>query len=230
MNSSSTQNIQQPQSKVLIISDEPVNAKIWGYSLNQLGLDVWFEKSPDLIIIEDFNDQVEEIELCKQLRAETIVPILYLTSKTDEHFQLEVYRIGADDCIPFPITPRIFQAKVKAWLHRTMIVPFSILNEVNIGGFRLIADQKQLSLPNGDIVKLTNLEARLMFLMMNHPNHSFKEKELIQKVWGGVYVSDSRLLKNHIYRLRRKIEPDPAHPFYLVNVGHNEYKFQTRET
>jgi DNA-binding response OmpR family regulator len=238
MNSSAAQSSSQLKSKVLLISDEPVNAKIWSYTLNQLGLDVtligitedarevWFDKIPDIIIIEDFNDQVEELEICKQLRAETIVPILYLSAKTDELFVLDAYQAGADECIPFPITPRVFQAKVQAWLRRTMNMPVSMLDEVQAGGFRLIANKKQLCLPDGGVVRLTNLEARLLFLLMSHPDRTFNEEELIQRVWGDIYISGNRLLKNHLYRLRRKLEPEPANPRYLVSVGYNEYKFQ----
>lgn len=226
------------KAKVLIISDEPVTANVWGFSLTQAGLDVClvdlqedttevFERElPDLIIIEDFNDQIEELEICRQLRSVTIVPILYLTATTNENFLLDTYQAGSDETIPYPITPRLFQAKVRAWLRRTRDIPLDSLDEIRLSGFVLDADQKRLILPSNNWVKLTLLETRLMFLLLSHPNKTIPSEELIEKVWGYQSKIDRRLLKNHIYRLRRKIEADPGHPEYLVNDGYTGYKLQ----
>ncbi len=233
---------QRLKARILIISDEPESAKVWGFSLNQVGLevrlvgideqvlDIWEKELPDLIILEDFNNEIEELELCHQLRESSLVPILYLTNKIGEAFYLEAYKAGADECIPYPITPRLFQAKVKAWLRWTKSVPLAVLNEVRVGGFVLNADQKRLILPDGEVTKLTLLEARLLFLMMNHPGACFESKDIIEKVWG--YSSDNgenKLLKSLIYRLRRKIEPNPNEPCYLVTEENTGYKFQIIE-
>ena len=227
------------RAKVLIVSDEPVTARVWGFSLNQAGLDVrlvgineavmdiWAEELPDLIIIEDFNKEVEELELCKNLRAETVVPILYLTSKTDEAFSLEVYRIGADECIPFPISPRLFQAKVNAWLRRMFTVPVTVFDEVKSDGLRLNMDQRRLQKPSGETVRLTVLEARLLYVLMSHPGQVFERDTLVEKVWGYYGEGDPHLLKNLVYRVRRKIEADPTQPRYLVTEGNTGYRLLT---
>lgn len=229
---------QHPIAKVLIISDELTTAEVWGFSLNQVGLNVtligiedpvletWMEVTPDLIIIEDFNKDVEEIELCRQLRKETAVPILYLTGKTEETFLLQVYEVGADECITFPITPRLFQAKVKAWLRRTMSVPLAALNEVEIGELRLNVDKRVLNLPAGEQVKLTNLESRLLYLLMSHPGRGFDSEEIVNRVWGYWGEGDGTLLKNLVYRLRRKIEPNPNQPRFIVTVEGHGYGFK----
>jgi DNA-binding response OmpR family regulator len=232
------QHTQQPKAKVLIISDEPVTAEVWGFSLNKVGLSVtligieepvletWMAVSPDLIIIEDFNKEIEELELCRQLRKETAVPILYLTGKIEETFQLQVYQVGADECITFPITPRLFQMKVKAWLRRTMSVPLAILNEVEIGEMRLNLDKRILKLQAGQQMKLTNLESRLLYLLMSHPGHCFETEEIVNRVWGYWGEGDGTLLKNLVYRLRRKIEPNPNQPRFIITVEGRGYGFQ----
>lgn len=224
--------------KVLIISDEPVTAEVWGFSLSQMGLEsrliaisddilgAWEDELPDLIILEDFNKEDEELAICRQLRAVSVVPILYLTSKTDERFQLAVYEAGADDCISYPITPRLFQAKANAWLHRTVELPIVALDEVCLGGFRLSPNQRQIILPSGKAVGLTTLEFRLLYLLMSHPGKVFSPDEIIKKVWDYDCSVEGRLIKNHLYRLRRKIEPDASHPHYLLSDGYNGYKFQ----
>lgn len=225
------------KAKVLMISDEPVTAKVWAYSLNQMELDVtlfdvddsvmarWEEERPDLIILEDFNQETEEIELCKQLRAVSAVPILFLTAKLDESFHLEVYRSGADESIAFPITPRLFQAKVKAWLRRTQSIPMNALDEIHAGSFNLNMDHKTLMLPSRETMRLTSLESRLLFLLMSHPGRLMTAEEITDKVWGYCGEGDSGLLKNLVYRLRKKIEPNPNQPRYLVTDGNQGYRF-----
>lgn len=222
---------------VLIISDEPETARVWGFSLNQIGLEVvlidvndqplqtWAELAPDLIILEDFNQDVEELDLCRQLRAETAAPILYLSAKTTEAFQLEAYKAGADECILFPLSPRLFNAKVTAWLRRTQNMPMAALDEIEAGGFRLSPAQKSLVLPGGKVVRLTALESRLLFMLMSHPGVVFETERLVERVWGFYGSGDSSLLKNLVYRLRRKLEPDPACPRYLVTEGTLGYLF-----
>jgi two-component system response regulator RegX3 len=180
---------------------------------------------PDLIILEDFNAQDEELELCQKLRAETAVPILYLTSKTGEAFFLKTYKTGADECIPLPISPRLFQAKVSAWLRRTQSMPMTALDEVAGGGFRLNPGQRRLATPDGEVLRLTILESRLLFLLMSHAGRVFETETLVERVWGSYGSGDSVLLKNLVYRLRRKIEPDPGSPRYLLTEASQGYKF-----
>lgn len=227
----------RPKAKVLIVSDEPVTARVWGFSLNQVGfetrligitepvMDVWAEELPDLIIIEDFNAEVEELALCQELRGETVVPILYLTTKTDEAFLLEIYHLGVDECISFPISPRLFQAKVSAWLRRTSSMPLEVLEEIRVGGFHLNMASRRLVTACGEALRLTVLEARLLYLLMSQPGRIFETEQIVEKVWGYYGNGDSRLLKNVVYRLRRKLEPDPAQPQYLVTEGTSGYRF-----
>jgi DNA-binding response OmpR family regulator len=225
--------------KILIISDEPATATIWGYSLTQVGLEVtlialtdaimetWETEIPDLIIIEDFNEEMGELDVCKMLRDVTAVPILFLTTKLSENFQLDVYKAGADECIPFPITPRLFQAKVNAWLRQTRSLPMLEIGEIAAGDFRLDPGERVISLPhNGGPVKLTTLETRLLILLLSNAGKVLAPADIIEKVWGYHNVDDHKLVKNHIFRLRRKIETDPAHPRYLISVGSTGYKFQ----
>lgn len=229
------------RARVLIISDELNTAAIWGYSLSQVEIDVkligpnenvlevWDTEIPDITIIEDFDDQVEMLAVCQKLRAITISPILYFTSRISENDHLKIYQAGADECIPYPITPRIFQAKVGAWLRRTRSLPLAALDEIQVGGFVLDPTLKQITLPGGKRVNLTLLETRLLYFLMNHAGRVIPKDELIERVWGHSNEFDRRLLKNHIYRLRRKIEPNPSSPRYLINVGYSGYEFLTSE-
>ncbi len=228
--------------KILFLSDEPATARVWEGSLKMASVDlriagvseevmeVWAEELPDLIVLESFHDQQAGLDLVRKLRMESIVPLLYLTNRADEAFLLEAYQAGVDECITSPIGPRLLQAKVAAWLRRTLSLPLAALDEVEASGFRLNLEQRRLSKPGCDTLRLTVLEARLLYLLMSHPGQVVPGDQIVEKVWGYYGDGDNRLLKNLIYRLRRKIEPDPSQPRFLLTEGSSGYKFHVDET
>ena len=224
--------------KVLIISDEPVAARVWEFALHQMGLEVtlatitspvieiWAKETPDLILFEDFDEQLDEITVCRELREMTVVPILLMTNKNSEAVFIQLYQAGVDECIPFPITPRLLQAKIKAWLRRSGTIPMTALDIVQVGDFQLDAGHKCLTLPTHENIRLTLLESRVLFLLMSHPGENISSEDVIEKVWGHYGSGDSRLLKDLIYRLRKKIEPDPNQPRHLLNERSAGYRFE----
>jgi two-component system response regulator MtrA len=182
---------------------------------------------PDIIILEDFNTQTEEIDFCRHIRAESVVPILLLTNKSDEVFQLEAYRAGVDECIPLPVSHRLFQAKVTAWMRRTRSLPMAALDVLQVSGLSLDPGRKRVTVEGKQVVRLSALETRLLYLLMAHPGAVFEADHLIEQVWGysGAGAGDGNLLKNLVYRVRRKIEPDPSRPRYLLTEANGGYKF-----
>jgi two-component system, OmpR family, KDP operon response regulator KdpE len=135
-----------------------------------------------------------------------------------------------DDCMQHPVSPKIFLAKVKAWLRRAQVIPIEALDQVEVRSFRLEPARRQLIInknegSEGKIIHLTNLEFRLLWLLMNNPNHLFEPDYLINQVWGIYGDGDGTLLKNLVYRLRRKIEPNPSDPRFILNEHGQGYKF-----
>lgn len=226
-----------PQFKGLVISDEMESGKIWGYSLEQIGIQVtlvkvtedipgiWRDILPDLVLLEDFNLEAEELEVCRQLRQVSPVPILLLTRKSDETFQMEAYQAGVDECILQPISPRLFLAKVRAWMRQARSLPYAAVGDLETGGFVLEPDCRRLSLPDGSRVPLTNLEVRLLYILMGHPGKAVDSASLIERIWGSYGGGDNVMLKNLVYRLRRKIETDPARPACLLTDANLGYRF-----
>lgn len=224
---------------VLLISNESDAAAVWAFTLKQAGyevclagfsdktLQVWPAEGPDLVLMEDYKIEARVFEFCRRLRAEAAVPVLLLTSHNDENYLLEAYRVGVDECIPQPVSPRLFLAKVKAWLNRSMAAPSIALEELRAGGFALDPKNRQVSTPCGAVHKLTNLETRLLHLLMNHPDWVLETDYLIERVWNNFGNGDNVLLKNLIYRLRRKLEPNPSEPRYLLTEANLGYKFTT---
>ena len=226
---------------VLVVSDQPETARIWAFTLKQMGLEVclagfsdrtlqlWAEEYPDLIVLEVYDVKADVFDFCRRLRDEAAVPILFLTARNDEAFILEAYKAGADECVPHPISPRLFMAKIQAWLRRSLVVPSATLEVLQVGGFLLDPDRKAVMTPAGSLVKLTNLESRLLYLLMSHQGWILETDYLVERVWGHFGEGDSVLLKNVVYRLRRKIEPDPGNPRYLLTESSIGYKFQSSE-
>ncbi len=223
---------------VLIVSDEPESAAVWAFSLKQAGLDVcvagfsdktlqvWSAETPDIVILEDYKARLDVVEFCQKMRLEAAVPLLLLTSRYDESYMLKAYESGVDDCLTQPISPRLLLVKVRAWLRRAQVVPIGVLNELSAGNFILAPDRRLITLPDGKVLKLTNLETRLLYILMNHHSWVMETDYLVDRVWGHSGNGDSVLLKNLIYRLRRKIEPDPSQPRYLLTETNIGYKFQ----
>jgi len=224
-----------PRTKALVIYDVAESGNVWGYSLTQIGIDValipdesdvikrWSEELPDLIVLEDFDAEFEELEICRKLRQETPVPILLLTVKSDESFLLDAYQAGVDECIVQPVSPRLFLAKVRAWLRSTQVLPSAAVDALQLNGFRLDTERSRLATPTGSY-KLTTLEARLLYILMSHPGKTLDAGTLIERTWGCFSGGDKVMLKNVVYRLRRKLETDPRQPHHLLTEA-NGYMF-----
>lgn len=224
--------------KVLLIGDDPETAQVWSYILNQRGIETNLIASPDndsterrpeyaqdLIIVDKSSTQINVTRLVRHLRSEVTVPILVMVPTIEETFALEAYEAGADEVITKPIGLHLFLAKVKAWMRRSWTVPASLLSSFQAGDLRLDPAQRQLYLKSGNVIKLTSLEFRLLHLLMSHPNQVLESSLIIDRMWGTNSGGDTALLKNVVYRLRRKIEPDPGQPRYIQAVTGEGYMF-----
>jgi two-component system, OmpR family, response regulator MtrA len=222
--------------KVLIVSNQQTTGPLWVFSLQQQKLNVALEampantlarceaESPDLIILDINLSEAQTLELIRSLRAEMLTPIVLLTpSRTEEHV-LEAYKAGVDDCMLKPVSPSLFQAKIKVWLRHSVGPSIDHLNPVKVGTLQLFPSEKMVLLQNGGAVRLTNLELRLLLYLMNRPGQIVTIEELNQKVWGYNAEADNTMLKNVVYRLRRKIEQDPANPLVIQTVVGTGYK------
>lgn len=215
------------ESSVLIISDEPTTSRIWGFLITDLhckpllanstqhAISLLEEAAPDLIVIDVTSRDFNGVEICKNLRQNTAVPMLLLTPINNESHTLEAYQAGVNECVIKPISPALFIAKIKVWLHQTWTVQVESLDRLMIGSLSLEPSKHQLVSAEGKRIRLSNLEFRVLYLIMNNPNRPFSNEEIVTRVWGLYGEGDSTLVKNVIYRLRKKIEPDPNMPRYI---------------
>jgi DNA-binding response OmpR family regulator len=223
--------------KVFVVSDQRDTAPVWGYILRQQGLvviletsmekaiDRWSTEMPDLVVIDLDVEHEKRMELYQNFRAVSVAPILLFLPAYHEREILEAYAAGIDDVVVKPISPAIFLAKILAWVRRSWTMPINTLSLVNAGKHRLDPGRRCLIDPAGIEVRLTNLEFRLLHLLMSRPGFVFSLEEIIESIWGGYGNGDQVLLKNVVYRLRKKIEADPSNPL-LLQTGQGGYSFQ----
>jgi DNA-binding response OmpR family regulator len=224
--------------KIFVVCNQRDTAPVWGYILRQQGLHViletipekaidhWSAEATDLIVLDmDANHSIR-MELFKNFRALSVIPVLMLLPAYHEIEILEAYGAGVDDVVVKPISPPIFMAKIMAWVRRSLTVPVNSLSTIDSGNHRLDPARRCLVQPDGQEVKLTNLEFHLLHLLMSRSGHVFSVEEIIETIWGG--YGDQNLLKNVVYRLRKKIEPDPGHPS-LLQTWPGGYSFQDKQ-
>jgi DNA-binding response OmpR family regulator len=226
---------------ILLIGHNPTATNILEFTLNQRHIDairlqqdaLFAEQLPenpfDMVLFDVHDLHKAHIDAITALRAITTVPLLIMIPSGDSTAILQAYAAGADECVVKPIDPLVLLAKVEAWLRRAWTIPVEVLDEINIGDIRLNPARQQISVADRPPVKLTNLELRLMHLLVMHPNQVLPTDTIVHRVWGYLTPGDHTLVKNVIYRIRRKIEPDPSNPRYILAVAGEGYRFQVSQ-
>jgi len=222
--------------KIFVVCDQRDTAPVWGYILRQQGLTViletscekaldrWSAEMPELVVLDIDVEHQQRMELYKKFRAVSVAPILILLPAYHETQMLEAYAAGVDEVVVKPISPPMFLAKITAWMRRSWNMPVAELSLVKAGKYRLDPTQRCIVDSNGLEIKLTNLEFRLLHLLMSRPGQIFSAEDIIESIWGGYGAGDQVLLKNVVYRLRKKIEADPGHPT-LLQTWQGGYSF-----
>ena len=223
--------------KIFVVCDRTDTAPVWGFILRQQGLvviletsldkavDHWSMEMPDLVVIDIDIAHQDPMVLYKKFRAVSVAPILLFLPVHHETQILAAYAAGVDEVVVKPISPAIFLAKIVAWVRRSWTLPVDGLSLVKAGKHRLDPARRCLIDPVGQEIRLTNLEFRLLHLLMSRPEFVFSAEDIIQSIWGGFGNGDQVLLKNVVYRLRRKIELDPGRPT-LLQTWQGGYSFQ----
>ena len=223
--------------KIFVVCDRTDTAPVWGFILRQQGLvviletsldkavDHWSMEMPDFVVIDIDITHQDPMVLYKKFRAVSVAPILLFLPAHHETQILAAYAAGVDEVVVKPISPAIFLAKIVAWVRRSWTLPVDGLSLVKAGKHRLDPTRRCLIDPAGLEIKLTNLEFRLLHLLMSRPAFVFSAEDIIQSIWGGFGNGDQVLLKNVVYRLRRKIEVDPGRPA-LLQTWQGGYSFQ----
>jgi len=179
---------------------------------------------PDLIILDLMLPGLDGTEVCKTLKAESQVPIIMLTARRTEDDKLLGLELGADDYVTKPYNARELLARVHAVLRRMRPVKIPP-PELQFGGLTINTLQHEVRI-RGRLVSLTPAEFNILAALAQEPGRAFSRDDLLERAFGLDYQGLDRTTDVHIMRLRRKIEPDPEQPRYIVTVPGVGYRFE----
>jgi len=218
---------------VMVVDDDQDLAEMLSIVLNGAGIDVdlvsrgdevlevFRNNPPDLVLLDVMLPGINGIEVCKLIRAESMVPIVMLSAKGDTHDVVLGLEAGADDYMVKPFRhPSELIARIKTRLRRT---------NSDIAGLLAISDlsidvQAHHVLRGNKVISLTRLEFDLLVALAKEPGRVFTRDALLSEVWGYRHSTDTRLVNVHVQRLRSKIEHDPENPEIVVTVRGVGYK------
>jgi two-component system, OmpR family, alkaline phosphatase synthesis response regulator PhoP len=221
---------------VLIVDDEPRIVDLARDYLEHAGFEVVTaadgaaalalarERQPDLIVLDLGLPEVDGLEVTRQLRRASSVPIVMLTARDDELDRVLGLELGADDYLTKPFSPRELVARVKAVLRRTSRPAEPASELVTAGEVRLDIARMRVAVSGSD-VELTPTEFKLLETLARQPGRIFTRSQLLDAIHGVAFESYERAIDAHIKNLRRKVEPDPRRPRYIITVYGVGYRF-----
>ena len=226
-------------SSVLVVEDEQSLREPLVYILQREGFDVleavdgpsallqWQNNSPDLILLDLMRPGMSGVDVCREIRTRSSVPIIMVTAKDSEVDKVVGLEIGADDYVVKPYSTRELLARIKAVLRRGVVQDSNETRSVlEAGPVRLDTERHAVTV-NGQPVTLPLKEFELLEYLMDNTNRVLTRGQIIDRVWGSNYYGDTKTLDVHVKRIRSKIEPDPANPKFIMTVRGLGYKFET---
>lgn len=228
---------------VLVVEDEVSFVEALTIGLRREGFEVvvavdgaealekFDEAAPDIVLLDVMLPKISGVDVCRQLRKRTQVPIIMVTAKGAEIDTVVGLEVGADDYVSKPYRLRELVARMRAVLRRadartTNGAPaVATPGMVEVGDVRLDPDEHRVTV-SGDELTLPLKEFELLHLLLANAGRVLPRETLIDRVWGNDYVGDTKTLDVHVKRLRSKIEPDPALPTRIITIRGLGYKFE----
>lgn len=190
-------------------------------------LDLFDLIRPDLVLLDVMLPKVSGIDVCRQLRKRSQVPIIMVTAKAAEIDTVVGLEVGADDYITKPYRLRELVARMRAVMRRAPLDRAGELTEgaLVVGDVQLDPDQHEVVI-RGERTSLPLKEFELLHILLANAGRVLPRETLIDRVWGNDYVGDTKTLDVHIKRLRAKIEDDPGTPLKIVTIRGLGYKYE----
>jgi DNA-binding response OmpR family regulator len=222
---------------ILIIGEDVKSVNVLMFVLRQEGFDVnsvvdrsqaeqaWTENLTDLLILDETQIESALLRRIETIRGTSSVAMLLLANATTEENIVTAYDAGIDDYLTKPYSYQLLLAHVNAQLRRARVVPSTLVPNLMAANLSLDPERHSVTLPNGLIRQLTNLEFRLLYCLVMNRGHVLTTEAIIEKVWGYTGEGDRNLLKSLISRLRAKVEPSPREPKLITTVPGVGYAF-----
>jgi len=184
------------------------------------GLAAFAEREPDLVLLDLRLPDLSGFEVCRSLRANSIVPIIIVTAQTDTYDLVAGLEAGADDYVTKPVVPKELAARIRAALRRVHLHESTASSSTSVSKFGDIELRREqgIVLKAGQELNLTKTEYRLVCEFADHANMVLSRDQLLERVWGYEYLGDSRLVDAHVRRLRVKVEDQPDDPKLIVTA------------
>jgi DNA-binding response OmpR family regulator len=219
--------------RILVADDDADLRALIGFTLMQAGYDICiavdresalqaFERdSPDLVLLDINMPEPNGLQVCREIRGRSPVPIMMLTVRDVEEDLVEAFDSGADDYVRKPFSPRALLARVRALIRRSEPLD---AGPVTAGQLRLDPEQRSLQLGVAPPIRLTPLELKAMQLLMVTPGRTVTAEKMLLHLWGRATARERRTLKQLVYRLRQKVETDASSPEILQTTPGAGYK------
>jgi len=223
--------------RILLVDDERQITRVLsrglaakGYEIHvaadgEAALQTFSDWHPDLVITDLSMPNMNGLELCRRLRAFSGVPIIVLSVKGEERSKVDALDAGADDYVTKPFGIDELLARIRATLRRAPTAADEARNILEAGDFRIQFAERKLTIRDKE-VHLTPKEYDLLVYLLRHPGKVLTHRVLLGAVWGGDYTEQNEYLRVFIGQLRKKIEPDPANPKYILTEPWIGYRFQ----
>jgi DNA-binding response OmpR family regulator len=231
--------------RILLVDDEQSIQTLLSYPLRKEGYDVvqatdgrqaldrFDEQIFDLVVLDLMLPKVDGLEVCRQLRSRSAVPIIMLTAKTEEIDKVVGLELGADDYLTKPFSLREFSSRIKAALRRAEMTRAAEVSldepPLEVGELRMDFAKRSVRI-RGQEAELTFVEFEILSALARAPGRVFTRDMLLARIWGDSAYRDPRTIDVHIRHLREKIERDAKDPDYLFTVRGVGYRFRDTES
>jgi len=218
-----------PNERVLVVDDDPLIVRLVRMNLDKAGfrvlvamdgeqaLDVCARELPDLVILDLMLPKKDGYEVCRAIREFSLVPVVMLSAKGEQVDKLRGFEMGADDYLTKPFAPAELLARVQAVLRRSQQgAPPTASPVVRCGPIAIDFVRRRVTL-DGEPVRLTPTEFKLLQQLAVNAGKVLSHTELLTKVWGPEYRDDRDYLWAYVRHLRRKLEPNPEQPAYILS-------------
>ena len=222
---------------ILVIDDEPqirravsnalgpLSGRVLEASTGSSGIDVAATERPDLIVLDLGLPDMQGLDVCREIRRWSTAPIIVLSARHAEDEKVRLLTAGADDYITKPFGLREFEARVRVQLRRAATAADSAAAPIEGRGVRIDFAGHRIT-RNGEDVRLTRVEWKLLTALAARTGRTMTHRQLFDAVWGRAFGNPQQHLRVHITHLRRKIEPDPSLPVFIVTEPGVGYRFQ----
>jgi two-component system KDP operon response regulator KdpE len=224
--------------RILIVDDEPQITRVLRRSLTTHGYDVrvasdglaalqtFGDWPPDLVVTDLSMPHTDGLQLCRNLRAISQLPIIVLSVRGEEKTKVQALDAGADDYVTKPFGMDELLARIRAALRRAQSAKTEDVASpvLDAGDFRIDLENRSVTV-NDSEVHLTPKEYDLMVYLVSHPGKVLTHRTLLTAIWGGESVEQTEYLRVFVGQLRKKIEPEPATPRYILTEPWIGYRF-----